>query len=232
EAAGRLPPVDLWDRDVHEDQVGMLLAGPGDALLAIARLEHVIADMVQDRPVDDEVVLVVFDEENGLLRGIVHGWIFHAGVPGLGGSATVYTNRADPGARRGRRSRALSGRGLGGLPLLEHLQVRGVARVHASLGVDDVDGVVDGDGGHAEARGDELELGLVRDDVSRGVDTGDVGLHRGADLDAVLLELDAPAGDGPEVRLEADERENGVDLEGELLVRAVVEDGDGANAVV
>src|SRR5690606_39586206 len=73
---------------------------------------------------------------------------------------------------------------------------------------------------------------LVRDVVSRGVDTVDVGLHRGAELDAVLLELDAPAGDGPEVRLEADERENGVDLEGELLVRAVVEDGDGANAVV
>src|SRR5690606_23241385 len=52
------------------------------------------------------------------------------------------------------------------------------------------------------------------------------------DLDRVLLDLEAPCCDGPEVRLEADQRQHGVDLERLFLVGAVVEDGDCPDAVV
>jgi hypothetical protein len=86
--------------------------------------------------------------------------------------------------------------------------------------------MVDGHGGFAEAGGDQLELAVVTGHVTGGEDVGEIGLHEAVDPDGVAAELEAPGGHGSKVGLEADEGEDGVDLERGLLVGAVVEDGD------
>src|SRR5690606_35296723 len=83
-----------------------------------------------------------------------------------------------------------------------------------------------------EAGCDQLQLALVRADVTGRVHARKIRLEALIDLDRVLLDLEAPCCDGPEVRLEADQRQHGVDLERLFLVGAVVEDGDCPDAVV
>src|SRR5690606_9224209 len=90
------------------------------------------------------------------------------------------------------------------LALLEDLQVRGVARVVPRLWIDLVHRMVDGHGRLAEAGCDQLQLALVRADVTGRVHARKIRLEALIDLDRVLLDLEAPCCDGPEVRLEAD----------------------------
>src|SRR5690606_3019075 len=59
ESLRRLPPVELGDRDVHQDQVGQMLACTAHAFLAVTCLDNAVADMFENGPIDDEVVLVV-----------------------------------------------------------------------------------------------------------------------------------------------------------------------------
>src|SRR5687768_15238478 len=82
------------------------------------------------------------------------------------------------------------------LPILEELQVGGVPGVVSRLGIDRLHGVVHRHRGLRESGGNELELPLVRRDVSRGVNARQVGLHPCVDHDRMLLELKSPAADG------------------------------------
>src|SRR5438094_2309160 len=59
----RLPSIDDRNRDIHENEIGLLRSRLRDALLAIQRLCHRVAEMPQDRGIDDAVVLVVFDQQ-------------------------------------------------------------------------------------------------------------------------------------------------------------------------
>jgi hypothetical protein len=72
EPLGCLPPVDLGNRDVHEDQIRQVFLCPADAFFAITRFQDAETYMLQNRTVDHEVVLVVLDEQNGFLFLISH----------------------------------------------------------------------------------------------------------------------------------------------------------------
>ena len=84
--------------------------------------------------------------------------------------------------------------------------------------------MVGGDGGLAEPQDDEGKLPRVGDDVPAGVDPGNAGGHGGVHLDLVLLQGEPPVGQGAELGDVAREDEDGVHLEGQLLLGLVVED--------
>src|SRR5262245_10164813 len=111
------------------------------------------------------------------------------------------------------------------LALLEDLQVRGVSRVVARLGIDFVNRVIDSHGRLGEAGSDQLQLALVGYNVARGVYTGQVCFHPLVDHDRVPLEFETPIFERTEVWLEADESNHRVDFEGGFLIRLIVEDG-------
>src|SRR5665213_254186 len=58
----RLPAVNHRYRDIHEDQIGLLGASFRYALLSVQSLKYAIAEMLENRRVDDTVVFVVFHE--------------------------------------------------------------------------------------------------------------------------------------------------------------------------
>src|SRR5688572_5938878 len=62
----RFPTVDDRDRDIHQDQVGPLGTRLGNTLFAVQRLRHGVAEMPQDRGIDDAVVFIVLDKQDGL----------------------------------------------------------------------------------------------------------------------------------------------------------------------
>ena len=65
-----LPAVDDGNGDVHQDQIGLFGARLRDAFLAIQRLRHCVAEVSQDRGIDDAVVFVVLDEQDSFsVRG-------------------------------------------------------------------------------------------------------------------------------------------------------------------
>src|SRR6185312_3906156 len=57
-----LPTVDYWYGNVHQDEIGLLGSSLRDALLSVQRLDDTIAEMLENRRVDDPVVFVVFYE--------------------------------------------------------------------------------------------------------------------------------------------------------------------------
>ena len=63
---GHLQPGDLRKLDVHEDQVGLVLAGKVDRLEAVARLDDIVADPFQEIVEELHVELVVFHDQHGL----------------------------------------------------------------------------------------------------------------------------------------------------------------------
>src|SRR5690349_22077563 len=66
----RFPSIDDGNRDVHQDEVWLLRPRLCYSLLAIQRLGHRVAEMAQDRGIDDAVVFVVFDQQYRLaVRG-------------------------------------------------------------------------------------------------------------------------------------------------------------------
>ena len=70
-----------------------------------------------------------------------------------------------------------------------------------------------------EAGQDQLELARIGVDVADREDAGNVGLERlGADRDQVVLQVDAPVGDRPELHGQAEERQDRV--AGDVEVRA------------
>ena len=74
-----LPAVDDRDGDVHQDQVGLLGVRLRDPLLPVERLDHGVAEVPQDGGIDDAVVLVVLDEQDGLAI-CTHSWPHTAGT--------------------------------------------------------------------------------------------------------------------------------------------------------
>src|SRR5688572_7565170 len=76
--ASGLPTVHPRNRDVHQDEVGLDGARELDGPYAVLRFDDLIPEMAQHGAVDDPVVLVVFDEEQGLACrcGVVHGFPF------------------------------------------------------------------------------------------------------------------------------------------------------------
>src|SRR6185437_10918578 len=57
-----LPTVDYGYGNVHQDQIGLLASRLCDALLSVQRLDDTIAEVLENRRVDDPVVFVVFYE--------------------------------------------------------------------------------------------------------------------------------------------------------------------------
>src|SRR6185437_411006 len=57
-----LPTVDYGYGDIHQDEIGLLGSRLRDALLAVQRLDDAIAEMLENRRVNDPVVFVVFYE--------------------------------------------------------------------------------------------------------------------------------------------------------------------------
>src|SRR5690348_3209655 len=60
------PPVDHRNRNIHENQIGLLRACLGNAFFAVQGLHDTVAEVLQNRGVHDSVVLVVFNEQHGL----------------------------------------------------------------------------------------------------------------------------------------------------------------------
>src|SRR5690606_2753278 len=63
-----LPAIELGDRDVHQDQVGQVFPRAAHTLFTVAGFDDRVADMFEDSPVDDEVVLIVLDQKDRLSR--------------------------------------------------------------------------------------------------------------------------------------------------------------------
>src|SRR6185312_9874267 len=68
----RFPAVDHRNRNVHQDQIGLLCARLGDAFLAVQCLRDSIAEVLQNRGVHDSVVFVVFHEQHGFQSDAGH----------------------------------------------------------------------------------------------------------------------------------------------------------------
>ena len=67
EATSRFPAVDERNRDVHQNESWMSRLRGVDARLSIPCLDDFEARMPEDRGVNHEIVLVVFNEEHGLI---------------------------------------------------------------------------------------------------------------------------------------------------------------------
>ena len=104
--------------------------------------------------------------------------------------------------------------------------------VVAGLRIDLVNRVIDGHRRLAEASGNQFQLPFVRADVARRVDARKIRFETVVDPDRVLFEIQPPLRERAEIRLEADEGEDGVDFVRRILVGPVVEDRDGLDAIV
>ncbi len=71
EPAAHLDAVELRHHDVEQDEVGQMLRGGGERLLAVGGLQQLIALRREPRHQDVAVGLVVVDDQNA--RRVVHG---------------------------------------------------------------------------------------------------------------------------------------------------------------
>ena len=76
----------------------------------------------------------------------------------------------------------------------------------------------------SSARANELELAFVMRDVARRINAGQVCFQPVVHLDGVFLELEAPAGQRPQIGFEADQGNDGVDVEMGILVCPIIKD--------
>src|SRR5262245_66266957 len=106
-----------------------------------------------------------------------------------------------------------------------------MARVHFELRVDVVHRIVYGDAGFPRASRDEFQLPGIAGYVSGSIDARYVGGHHLIDLDVGLVRVEAPILDGTEIGVEAEKRDDRVDLDGLLFLRLVLPDRDAFEAV-
>src|SRR5215211_2703676 len=105
-------------------------------------------------------------------------------------------------------------------------------RIYFRLRIYPVHCVVHGDASLARSGRDELEFAGIAGNVARGVDARHIGRHHLIDFDIRLISVESPLLDRAKVRVKAEQGYDGVDIEGFLLLRLTVEDGNSFHAVL